>query len=157
MKITLLVIGKTDKPFVSEGLDIFSKRLSRYLPFSVNEIKELKNTSKLSPAEQKQKETEQILKHLKAEDHLILLDEKGKEFTSVGFASFVQGKMNMGIKNLVFVVGGPYGFSEEIKKHASGKIALSKMTFSHQLIRLIFVEQLYRAMTILNNEPYHNE
>jgi len=157
MKITLLVIGKTDKPFVNVGLEVFSKRLNRYLPFEIREIKDLKNTSNLSSKEQKQKETSLLQKYLKPGDHLVLLDEKGKEFTSVGFASFVQGKMNMGIKNLVFVVGGPYGFSEEIKKQASGKIALSKMTFSHQLIRLIFAEQLYRAMTILNNEPYHNE
>lgn len=157
MKITLLVIGKTDKPFINKGLEIFSKRLNRYFPFEIREIKDLKNTSSLSSKEQKQKEASLVRKNLKPEDHLILLDEKGKEFTSVEFASFIQGKMNMGIKNLVFAVGGPYGFSEEIKKQASGKISLSQMTFSHQLIRLIFAEQLYRAMTILNNEPYHNE
>lgn len=157
MKITLLVIGKTDKPFVNEGLEIFSKRLNRYLPYEMIGVRDLKNTANLSSKEQKQKESSLLQKSLKPEDHLILLDEKGKEFTSVEFASFVQGKMNMGIKNLVFAVGGPYGFSEEIKKKASEKISLSQMTFSHQLIRLIFAEQLYRAMTILKNEPYHNE
>ncbi len=157
MKITLLVIGKTDKPFVKEGLDIFSKRLNRYLPYEIRTVKDLKNTANLSNSEQKQMEASLIQKNLKSDDQLILLDEKGKDFTSVEFASFIQGKMNRGIKTLVFAVGGPYGFSEEIKKQASGKISLSKMTFSHQLIRLIFAEQLYRAMTILNNEPYHNE
>lgn len=157
MKIRLLVIGKTDKPFVKEGLAVFNKRMNHYLPFGMEEIKDLKNTARMSAKEQKTKEAALLEKHLKPEDHLILLDENGKTFSSVKFADFIQKKMNSGIKSLVFAVGGPYGFDQSIKQRAAGSVSLSEMTFSHQLIRLIFAEQIYRAMTILNNEPYHNE
>ncbi|MEA3504395.1 MAG: 23S rRNA (pseudouridine(1915)-N(3))-methyltransferase RlmH [Bacteroidota bacterium] len=157
MKITFLLNGKTDKKYVEEGINIFDKRIKRYLPFQIITIPALKNTKSLSPHQQKEKESELMLKHFNAGDHIILLDEKGKEYSSIQFADSIQKQMNSGIKNLVFVVGGPYGFSDTIKQKANGKISLSRMTFSHQLIRVIFMEQLYRAMTILKNEPYHNE
>lgn len=156
MKATLLVIGKTDKDFVKKGIDEYQKRLVHYLPFEFNIIPDLKNTKNLSESQQKQKEGELILEKLKPTDTLILLDENGKEFSSVGFSKFMEQKMISGTRNLVFVIGGPYGFSEEVYKKAQGKVSLSKMTFSHQMIRMIFTEQLYRAMTILKGEPYHH-
>lgn len=156
MKATLLVIGKTDKDFVKKGIDEYQKRLVHYLPFEFKIIPDLKNTKNLSENQQKQKEGELILEKLKPTDTLILLDENGKEFSSVGFSKFMEQKMISGTRNLVFVIGGPYGFSEEVYKKAQGKISLSKMTFSHQMIRMIFIEQLYRAMTIIKGEPYHH-
>ncbi|GAB7085989.1 23S rRNA (pseudouridine(1915)-N(3))-methyltransferase RlmH [Marinifilum fragile] len=156
MKATLLVIGKTDKDFVKKGIDEYQKRLVHYLPFEFNIIPDLKNTKNLSESQQKQKEGELILEKLKPTDTLILLDENGKEFSSVGFSKFMEQKMISGTRNLVFVIGGPYGFSEEVYKKAQAKVSLSKMTFSHQMIRMIFIEQLYRAMTILKGEPYHH-
>lgn len=156
MKATLLVIGKTDKDFVKKGIDEYQKRLVHYLPFEFKIIPDLKNTKNLSENQQKQKEGELILEKLKPTDTLILLDENGKEFSSVGFSKFMEQKMVSGTRNLVFVIGGPYGFSEEVYKKAQGKVSLSKMTFSHQMIRMIFIEQLYRAMTIIKGEPYHH-
>lgn len=156
MKATLLVIGKTDKDFVKKGIDEYQKRLVHYLPFEFKIIPDLKNTKNLSENQQKQKEGELILEKLKPTDTLILLDENGKEFSSVGFSKFMEQKMISGTRNLVFVIGGPYGFSEEVYKKAQGKVSLSKMTFSHQMIRMIFIEQLYRAMTIIKGEPYHH-
>lgn len=156
MKATLLVIGKTDKDFVKKGIDEYQKRLVHYLPFEFKIIPDLKNTKNLSENQQKQKEGELILEKLKPTDTLILLDENGKEFSSVGFSKFMEQKMISGTRNLVFVIGGPYGFSEEVYKKAQGKFSLSKMTFSHQMIRMIFIEQLYRAMTIIKGEPYHH-
>ncbi|MCY1634518.1 23S rRNA (pseudouridine(1915)-N(3))-methyltransferase RlmH [Marinifilum sp. D737] len=156
MKATLLVIGKTDKDFVKKGIDEYQKRLVHYLPFDFKMIPDLKNTKNLSENQQKQKEGELILEKLKPTDTLILLDENGKEFSSVGFSKFMEQKMVSGTRNLVFVIGGPYGFSEEVYKKAQGKVSLSKMTFSHQMIRMIFIEQLYRAMTIIKGEPYHH-
>lgn len=156
MKATLLVIGKTDKDFVKKGIDEYQKRLVHYLPFEFKIIPDLKNTRNLSENQQKQKEGELILEKLKPTDTLILLDENGKEFSSVGFSKFMEQKMISGTRNLVFVIGGPYGFSEEVYKKAQGKVSLSKMTFSHQMIRMIFIEQLYRAMTIIKGEPYHH-
>ncbi|MDQ2179282.1 23S rRNA (pseudouridine(1915)-N(3))-methyltransferase RlmH [Marinifilum sp. D714] len=156
MKATLLVIGKTDKDFVKKGIDEYQKRLVHYLPFEFKIIPDLKNTKNLSENQQKQKEGELILEKLKPTDTLILLDENGKEFSSVGFSKFMEQKMISGTRNLVFVIGGPYGFSEEVYKKAQGKVSLSKMTFSHQMIRMIFTEQLYRAMTIIKGEPYHH-
>ncbi|MPQ48751.1 23S rRNA (pseudouridine(1915)-N(3))-methyltransferase RlmH [Marinifilum sp. N1E240] len=156
MKITLLVIGKTDKDFVKKGIEEYQKRLVHYLPFELKIIPDLKNTKNLSENQQKQKEGELILDKIKSSDTLILLDENGKEFSSVGFSKYVEQKMIGGIKNLVFVIGGPYGFSDEVYKKAQGKISLSKMTYSHQMIRMIFIEQLYRAMTIIKGEPYHH-
>lgn len=156
MKITLLVIGKTDKDFVKKGIEEYQKRLVHYLPFELKIIPDLKNTKNLSENQQKQKEGELILDKIKSSDTLILLDENGKEFSSVDFSKYVEQKMIGGIKNLVFVIGGPYGFSDEVYKKAQGKISLSKMTYSHQMIRMIFIEQLYRAMTIIKGEPYHH-
>jgi len=156
MKITLLVIGKTDKDFVKKGIEEYQKRLVHYLPFDLKIIPDIKNTKNLSEAQQKQKEGELILDKLGSSDTIILLDENGKEFSSVDFSNFIEQKMIGGIKNLVFVIGGPYGFSDEVYQKAQGKVSLSKMTFSHQMIRMIFVEQLYRVMTIIKGEPYHH-
>jgi 23S rRNA (pseudouridine1915-N3)-methyltransferase len=157
MNIKILMIGKTDNPTMKTIVDDYSKRLSMYTNFSFETINDIKNAKNLSEIQQKEKEGELILAKLKPTDHLILLDENGESFSSIGFSDFLQKKMNSGIKTLVLVIGGPYGFSEAIYKKANGKIALSKMTFSHQMIRMIIVEQLYRAFTILNNEPYHHQ
>ncbi len=156
MKITLILNGKTDDDYIVKGFTVYENRLKHYIAFETIVIPALKNTKALSIEQQKQKEGELILKNIQSPDKLILLDENGKEYHSVGFSEFVQQQMNSGIKNIVFVVGGPYGFSDEVYKRANGKISLSKMTFSHQMVRLFFVEQLYRAMTILKNEPYHH-
>lgn len=156
MKVTLILCGKTEDEYIQKGFGIFEQRLKHYLPFETILIPALKNTKALSMEQQKQKEGELIIKCLQASDRLVLLDENGKEFTSTGFSVYIQQQMNSGIKNLVFAIGGPYGFSEEVYKRANAKTALSKMTFSHQMVRLFFVEQLYRAMTILKNEPYHH-
>lgn len=156
MKITLLLNGKIEDDYIATGFSVYEKRLKHYISFESIVIPALKNTKAISTEQQKQKEGELILKNIQSSDKLILLDENGKEYNSIGFSQFIQKEMNSGNKNLVLVVGGPYGFSEEIYKRANGKIALSKMTFSHQMVRLFFVEQLYRAMTILKNEPYHH-
>lgn len=157
MKITLLLNGKTEDDYIIKGFATYEQRLKHYISFETSVIPALKNTKALSIEQQKQKEGEMIFKQIQSSDKLILLDENGKEYNSVSFSEFIQQQMNSGIKNIVFVVGGPYGFSEEIYKRANGKISLSKMTFSHQMVRLFFVEQLYRAMTILKNEPYHHQ
>jgi 23S rRNA (pseudouridine1915-N3)-methyltransferase len=157
MKVTLILNGKTEDDYIQKGFAIFEQRLKHYLPFESIVIPALKNTKALSIEQQKQKEAELVFKCLQPADRLILLDENGKEYSSPGFSAFIQQQMNSGIKNLVFVVGGPYGFSEELYKRATAKISLSKMTFSHQMVRLFFAEQLYRAMTILKNEPYHHQ
>ena len=157
MKILVLAIGKTDEQWVQEALLKYSKRLQHYIPFEFEVIPDLKNTKNLSEAQQKEKEGALILKKLKPSDEVFLLDEKGKEYRSVEFARYLQHQMNSRVKRLVFIIGGPYGFSLELYAKAKGKLALSKMTFSHQMIRPFFVEQLYRAMTILKNEPYHHE
>jgi 23S rRNA (pseudouridine1915-N3)-methyltransferase len=156
MKITLILNGKTEDDYIIKGVSIYEQRLKHYIAFETIVIPALKNTKALSVEQQKQKEGELIMKLIQNSDKLILLDENGKEYNSVEFSGFIQQQMNSGIKNLVFVVGGPYGFSEEIYKRANGKISLSRMTFSHQMVRLFFVEQVYRAMTILKNEPYHH-
>ena len=156
MKITLILNGKTEDDYIIKGFTTYEQRLKHYISFETVVIPALKNTKALSIDQQKQKEGELLLKSIQTSDKLILLDEKGKEYDSVGFSDLIQKQMNSGIKNLVLVVGGPYGFSDEVYKRADGKIALSKMTFSHQMVRLFFVEQLYRAMTILKNEPYHH-
>ena len=135
----------------------YQKRLKFYIPFEIEEIPDIKNTKKLSEEVQKQKEGELILKTLQEGDDVILLDDKGQEFTSMKFSEYIEKKSVSGLKRLVFVVGGPYGFSQDVYARANGKVSLSKMTFSHQMVRLIFVEQLYRAMTILRGEPYHHE
>lgn len=156
MKITLILNGKTEDDYIIAGFKVYEQRLKHYVPFKVVIIPALKNTKALNVLQQKLKEGELILKQIQNSDKLILLDEVGKEYNSIGFSDYIQQQMNSGIKNLVFVVGGPYGFSDEVYKRANGKISLSKMTFSHQMVRLFFVEQLYRAMTILKNEPYHH-
>ena len=157
MKIKLLAIGKTDNPQLIKLIDEYQNRLKHYIKFELEIIADLKNVKKISEIQQKQKEGELILSKLQKTDHLILLDEKGQHFTSIEFSKYLQKKMNMGLKRLVLVVGGPYGFSEAVYKKSIGKIALSKMTFSHQMIRLFIVEQLYRGFSILKNEPYHHE
>ena len=157
MKIVLVVIGKTDASYFVEAIREYSNRLVHYIPFEMDVIPDLKNARNLSEIQQKEKEGELIQKALQPGDYLVLLDERGKEFISTAFASYLEKKMQTVPKRLVFVIGGPYGFSEKVYQAASERISLSKMTFSHQIIRLIFVEQLYRAMTILNNEPYHHE
>ncbi|MDY7393802.1 23S rRNA (pseudouridine(1915)-N(3))-methyltransferase RlmH [Aureibaculum sp. 2210JD6-5] len=157
MKIKLLAIGKTDDKNLIALIAIYQKRLKHYINFELEIIPDIKKAKNLTENQQKEKEGELILQRLSATDELILLDEKGQEFRSIQFSKFLQKKMNSGIKQLVFVIGGPYGFSDAVYQKAHGKIALSKMTFSHQMIRLFMVEQLYRAFTILKNEPYHHE
>lgn len=157
MNIKLLVIGKTDNKSLQNLIDDYSKRLSFYIKFDLEIIDDIKNVKNLSESQQKQKEGELILSKISQTDQLILLDENGKIFSSVDFAEELQKKMNSGTKTLVFVIGGPYGFSDEVYKKANGKISLSLMTFSHQMVRLFFIEQLYRGFTILKNEPYHHQ
>ena len=156
MKITLLAIGKTDDKKLIELTEVYIKRLQHYVGFSFEIIPDIKKAKNLSEAQQKQLEGEEILKRTQTSDALILLDEKGKTFTSVKFSQYLQKHMNSGLKNLIFVIGGPYGFSEEIYARANGKVSLSAMTFSHQMVRLFVVEQIYRGFTILKNEPYHH-
>ncbi len=157
MKVTLLTVGKTEMPFVKQGLETFTQRIMHYTRFSMHEIVPPKHKGKILPQQQQEKEAAYILKQIPSGAQVVLLDENGKSMASKAFAIYLQKQMNQSIKDLVFVVGGPYGFHPDIKKQAHDMISLSRMTFSHQLIRLIFAEQLYRAFTILNNEPYHNE
>lgn len=157
MKISLLVIGKTDEAYLQKGLEIFLKRIPHYIQFEMKVIPDIKNAKNLSEEQQKEKEGELILQQLLSSDELYLLDEQGMEASSVDFARFLEKKMVSGIKRLVFIIGGPYGFSGNVYSRANGKVSLSKMTFSHQMVRLIFSEQLYRALTILKGEPYHHQ
>ena len=157
MNIKLLTIGKTDNKALQSLIDDYTKRLSFYIKFDLEIIPDIKNVKNLSESQQKEKEGELILAKLTSTDQLILLDEKGTTFSSVGFSDYLQKKMNSGAKTLVFVIGGPYGFSDEVYQKAQGKISLSLMTFSHQMVRLFFIEQLYRGFTILRNEPYHHQ
>jgi len=157
MKIKLVVVGKTDDKYIAEGIKKYFNRLKHYITFEYSELPDIKNSKNLSQEQQKKLEGEMLLKQLQAGDFVVLLDEKGKTFTSREFASYIEKKMVSGTKRVVFIVGGPYGFSDEIYAKANDKISLSKMTFSHQLVRLIFFEQIYRAMTIIRNEPYHHD
>ena len=157
MKIKFLVIGKTINPNLIRLQDEYQNRLKHYIGFETIVIPELKNTKNISEAEQKEKEADLILKTLDVSDEVMLLDENGKQFSSVGFSEFLSKKMLASHKCMVFVVGGPYGFSERVYNRANGLISLSAMTFSHQMVRVIFIEQLYRAFTILKGEPYHHE
>ena len=150
MKIKLLVIGKTDEKNLGQLIEKYQQRLNHYINFDIEIISDIKNAKNLSQLQQKEKEGELILSKLKNTDQLVLLDEKGKEYRSLDFASYLQKKMNSGIKQLVLVIGGPYGFSEAVYKKATGKISLSKMTFSHQMIRLFVVEQLYRGLSLIH-------
>jgi 23S rRNA (pseudouridine1915-N3)-methyltransferase len=156
MNITLLCTGKTEDAYLREGIGIYRKRIAHYLPFELIELSLSKKWSALPPSLIREKEGELILKHMKKSDFSVLLDEKGKSLDSMSFSAFLQQKMNRSVKNLLFVVGGAWGFSEEVHSAANTKISLSPMTFSHQMVRLFFVEQLYRAMTIWRNESYHN-
>ena len=157
MKITLYVIGKTDNPHIKALTNVYMQRLQHYINFTLEVIPDVKNVKKLSESQQKTTEGDALLKKLQASDFLTVLDEKGMTYTSEDFAGFLQKKMNSGLKNLVFVVGGPYGFSDAIYQRANAKISLSSMTFSHQMVRPFFLEQLYRGFTILKNEPYHHK
>ncbi len=157
MNIRLLAIGKTDNKNLQMLMDEYSKRLGFYVKFDMELIPDLKNVKNLTEKLQKEKEGELILSKITATDQLILLDENGASFSSVGFSDYLQKKMNAGVKTLVFVIGGPYGFSDEVYAKAQGKISLSAMTFSHQMVRLFVIEQLYRGFTILKNEPYHHQ
>ena len=157
MNIKLLAIGKTDNKELQKLIDDYTKRLSFYIKFDLEIIPDIKNVKNLSESQQKEKEGELILAKLIPTDQLILLDENGSAFSSMKFSDYLQKKMNSGVKTLVFVIGGPYGFSEEVYQKAQGKISLSQMTFSHQMVRLFFIEQLYRGYTILKNEPYHHQ
>jgi len=156
MKIEFWMIGKTNKSYLKEGIQEYEKRLKRYLPFSIEIIPDVKNAGKMTPGKLKEKEGQLILDRLKSDDLLILLDENGKSFTSETFALEMEKVLSQSHRRLVFQIGGAYGFSENVYLRAQKKLALSKMTFSHQMIRVFFLEQLYRAMTILKNEPYHN-
>lgn len=156
MTIKLLAIGKTDSVSLQDLISTYEDRLKHYIRYDLEIIPDIKNVKNLSESQQKEKEGELILKKLKPSDILLLLDENGKHYGSVEFANFLQKKMNSGLRQLVLVIGGPYGFSDKVYSKAQGKISLSKMTFSHQMVRLFVVEQLYRAFTILRNEPYHH-
>lgn len=157
MKISLTVVGKTSKQQLVDAIDDYKTRISHYIPFEISYITDAKNTKNLSPDQQKLAEGQSILAKIDKSDTVILLDEHGQEMTSINFAKFVEKLTASGTKKIVFLVGGPYGFSDSVQQRANSKISLSKMTFPHDLVRLIFVEQLYRALTILNNEPYHHE
>lgn len=156
MKVLLLMVGKTAEKWLNQGVDGYFQRLTHYIPFEAKVLPDIKNAGKMKPEILKQLEGEAILKAIEKPDNLILLDEGGRHFSSRDFAGFMEKRMLAGTRRLVFVIGGAWGFSDEIYRRADSKISLSKMTFSHQMVRLIFAEQLYRAMTILKNEPYHH-
>lgn len=157
MKITLLAIGKTNAKYLQEGIDQYTKRLSHYIPFELKILPDVKTTKALTSDKQKEMEGEMFMSAIQQGDWVTLLDERGKEFTSRDFASYIDKKMITIPKNLIFIIGGPYGFSKAMYDRANEKLSLSKMTFSHEMIRLFFVEQIYRAMTILKGEPYHHD
>ena len=156
MKTILILVGKTQNKIFKVGIDDYVSRIEHYMPFSITTISELKNTKSLSEDQQKQKEGELILKEIQPSDTVVLLDEHGAEFRSIEYAKWLKQKQNTS-RRLVFIIGGPYGFSPDVYTRANEKISLSRMTFSHQMVRLIFIEQLYRACTIIKGEPYHHE
>jgi 23S rRNA (pseudouridine1915-N3)-methyltransferase len=157
MKIKLLQIGKTTEAYLSEGIAHYEKRINGFIPQSTETIPALKDTNTATPENMKFREGELILARLKPDDVVVLLDENGKTFNSVSFSNFLEKQFNQSIRNLVFIIGGAYGFSDAVYKRANFKIALSEMTFSHQLVRLVFMEQLYRGMTIIHKHPYHHQ
>jgi 23S rRNA (pseudouridine1915-N3)-methyltransferase len=157
MKVSLLMVGKTDFDFIEKGISLYQERIKKYIPFEISFFKTPKKLQSITIEQIKKQEGIELMKKLQPSDFVILLDERGKELNSVGFASLIENKMGTGTKKLVFVIGGAYGFSAELYKRANEKISLSKMTFSHQLVRLIFMEQFYRAFTIIRGEPYHHE
>jgi 23S rRNA (pseudouridine1915-N3)-methyltransferase len=156
MKTLLILVGKTVNKHFTAGIHDYSERISHYMPFEIVTIPELKNTKSLTEEQQKDKEGELILSKIQPSDTVVLMDEHGKEYRSIEFATWLQKKQNTA-RRLVFVIGGPYGFSESVYKRCNEKVSLSKMTFSHQMVRLIFTEQIYRACTIIKGEPYHHE
>ncbi|MBT8296545.1 MAG: 23S rRNA (pseudouridine(1915)-N(3))-methyltransferase RlmH [Gramella sp.] len=156
MTIKLVCIGKTDNKELESLIEIYKNRLQHYIKFDFEIIPVLKKVKNLDENQQKTKEGELILGGIQNSDFVVLLDENGKQFSSETFSEYLQKRMNTGLKKLIFVIGGPYGFSEEVYSRADSKISLSKMTFSHQMVRLFFTEQLYRGFTILKNEPYHH-
>ncbi len=157
MKIQLLVIGKTASDYISKGTELYLNRLTHYIPTEIKVLPDIKNTRKLTEEQQKTAEGEVFLNALQGGDFVVLLDERGREYTSREFSAFIQQKMNTVARNLVFIIGGPYGFSQAVYARADSLLSLSKMTFSHEMVRLFFVEQVYRAMTILRGEPYHHD
>ncbi len=157
MNIKLIVVGKTDEKYLQQGIDVYVARLKHYVNFEMVVIPALKDQKGASPEEVKVREAALLLRQLEKCDRVVLLDEHGEQHTSVDFAQYLQKQMNAGVRNLAFVVGGAFGFAPGVYAAASGKVSLSKMTFNHQMVRLFFVEQLYRAFTILRHEPYHNE
>lgn len=157
MKVVLMSVGKTDDTSFAQIIDTYKNRLKFYISFELEYIPDLKKTKNLSQKEQKTLEGKTILNRIHSSDHIVLLDDKGIQYSSLDFAQFIEKRTHYVSKRIVFIIGGPYGFSEEIYNRANEKISLSKMTFTHQMVRLVFIEQLYRAMTILNNEPYHHE
>jgi len=157
MKITLLLVGKTDDSTIGQLVDDYTKRLSHYVSFNHQVLPDLKKTKHLTQEQQKQQEGNLLMAQIAPADYVILLDEKGKQYSSIRFSEFIQKQLNSGVKHVVFVVGGPYGFSELIYERSNALLSLSPMTFSHQMVRLFFTEQLYRAFTILKGEPYHHQ
>ena len=157
MKITFITVGKTEDTYLKDGIEKYVKRLKHYTKLEMVDIPELKNTKALTEDQQKAKEAELILKKITVQDHVILLDENGMEFTSVQFANYINKRSVSSSANLIFVVGGPYGFDQSVYQRANDKISLSRMTFSHQMVRLFFLEQLYRAYSIIKGEPYHHQ
>ena len=156
MKTELWAIGKTNERYLEEGMELYHKRLAHYLKFGLEILPDIRKAGKMSPEQLKNKEGEAVLQRLKTGDYLVLLDESGRQYTSESFAEFLSHKLQLSYKRIIFLIGGAYGFSPGLYARADGKLSLSRMTFSHQMVRLFFLEQLYRAMTILNNEPYHN-
>ncbi len=156
MRITLIAVGKTEDKYLIEGIEKYLSRLKHYINFNIVIIPDIKNTKSLSEAQQKTKEAELISKQINPTDVVVLLDEKGKKHSSISFSAYLNKQMIGSVQNLVFIIGGPYGFDETIYKRSNTSVSLSEMTFSHQMVRLFFVEQLYRAFTILKNEPYHH-
>ena len=157
MKIKLLFTGKTDQSYLTEGIEIYAKRIKSYVSFEIITVNMQKKWNVLPSEQRKEKEAELVMEHMAKSDFAVLLDERGKKFTSASFANFIQERMNRSTKNLLFIVGGPFGFSQDVYNSAQMKLSLSSMTFSHQMVRLFFAEQLYRAFTIIRNEGYHNE
>lgn len=157
MKIELMAIGKTQSKYLTEGIDMYCQRVGHYIPFAFTVLPDVKGAKSLSEAQQKEREGQLLMSAFQPSDVVILLDERGREFTSREFAGYIDKQMSSGLKRLVFVIGGPYGFSDSIYNRADGKISLSRMTFSHEMVRLFFIEQIYRSMTILRGEPYHHD
>ncbi|HMR20395.1 MAG TPA: 23S rRNA (pseudouridine(1915)-N(3))-methyltransferase RlmH [Sphingobacterium sp.] len=157
MRISLVCIGKTDDRYIKEGIEKYLKRLKHYISFQFVELSDIKNAKSMSEEQQKEKEGELIMKHIGNQDYVVLLDEHGKEFRSVEFSAYLEQKMISSCSHLVFLIGGPYGFADKLRGRANFSLSLSKMTFSHQMIRLFFVEQLYRSFSIMRGEPYHHE